>query len=123
MIHNATLKRVVDGDTYEMTISLGFNVSIDIVVRLWGINCPEMKSGGEDAKLFAEKILSTSKIMIIAYEPDSFGRWVCDVLLKGGDYNSKFLTEMMLDAKMGVPYYPQKKDKKDRDDARKENNF
>ena len=36
--------RVVDGDTIDAQIDLGFDVSIKKRIRLWGINAPEKRS-------------------------------------------------------------------------------
>jgi endonuclease YncB( thermonuclease family) len=37
----AILPRVVDGDTVELTLSLGWHVYLTEIVRLYGVNCPE----------------------------------------------------------------------------------
>ena len=42
--YNARCTRVVDGDTIDATIDLGFGVSIDKRIRLAGINAPESRT-------------------------------------------------------------------------------
>ena len=42
--YNAKCTRVVDGDTIDATIDLGFGVSIDKRIRLAGINAPESRT-------------------------------------------------------------------------------
>ena len=42
--YNAILDRVVDGDTIDVTIDLGFNVWKKIRVRMEGINTPESRT-------------------------------------------------------------------------------
>jgi micrococcal nuclease len=42
--YNATLIRVVDGDTIDATIDLGFDVHIKKRIRLAGINAPESRT-------------------------------------------------------------------------------
>jgi endonuclease YncB( thermonuclease family) len=42
--YNAVLDRVVDGDTIDVTIDLGFNVWKKIRVRMEGINTPESRT-------------------------------------------------------------------------------
>ena len=42
--YNAVLNRVVDGDTIDVTIDLGFNVWKKIRVRMEGINTPESRT-------------------------------------------------------------------------------
>ena len=42
--YNAKLKRVIDGDTIDAYIDLGFNVSKSIRIRLKGIDTPESRT-------------------------------------------------------------------------------
>ena len=42
--YNAELRRVVDGDTIDVTIDCGFNMFIKERVRLYGINTPECRT-------------------------------------------------------------------------------
>ena len=42
--YSATVNRVIDGDTIEVTVDLGFSLSWVTPVRLFGINAPEMNS-------------------------------------------------------------------------------
>ena len=39
--YRAELKRVVDGDTYDFTVDLGFRVSKDIRIRMLGVDTAE----------------------------------------------------------------------------------
>ena len=40
--YRARITRVIDGDTVEAQVDLGFRVSLDVVLRLIGINAPEV---------------------------------------------------------------------------------
>jgi len=42
--YNATLVRVVDGDTVDAMIDLGFNIQVKKRIRLAGINAPESRT-------------------------------------------------------------------------------
>ena len=42
--YRATVVRVVDGDTVDVMLELGFNVSLKERVRLYGINAPESRT-------------------------------------------------------------------------------
>ena len=42
--YNAELRRVVDGDTVDVTIDCGFNMHVKERVRLYGINTPESRT-------------------------------------------------------------------------------
>ena len=73
------IKKVVDGDTIDVDIDLGFNVSYSQRVRLAGIDTPESrtkdkfeKSLGIEAKEYLKYRLKDAKIIVIKTEkPDS----------------------------------------------------
>ena len=64
-VYSAKLERVIDGDTLEVVIDLGFNIFRKIKIRLKDIDTPEIfrpscekeKKHGEDAKKFVEDFL------------------------------------------------------------------
>lgn len=73
------IKKVVDGDTIDVDIDLGFNVSYSQRVRLAGIDTPESrttdkfeKSLGIEAKEYLKYKLKDAKLIVIKTEkPDS----------------------------------------------------
>ena len=59
------VNKVIDGDTIDVTIDLGFNIHINERVRLFGINAPETrttdlaeKALGLESKKFLEALLT-----------------------------------------------------------------
>lgn len=75
--------RVIDGDTLEGDIDLGFGIMLSAAkVRLSGINCPEKDTEvGKIAKLFTEqwvKAILDSKVDIVVlvknHKKDKYGR-------------------------------------------------
>ena len=101
-VYNATLERIVDGDTFDCTLDLGFDVKLHKQrVRLAGIDTPESRTRDK-----AEKVLGLAaknrlkelcigeiqvkslgkgkygRILGIPYTED--GRDICDVLVKEG---------------------------------------
>lgn len=75
--------RVIDGDTLEGDIDLGFGIMLSAAkVRLSGINCPEKDTEvGKLAKLFTEQWVKTildSKVDIVVlvknHKKDKYGR-------------------------------------------------
>ena len=46
--------RVVDGDTIQATVDLGFNIHHRIFVRLVGVNTPELRGGTQASKAEAK---------------------------------------------------------------------
>lgn len=49
--YRATVVRVVDGDTVDVMLDLGFNVSLKERVRLYGINAPESRTRDKAEKV------------------------------------------------------------------------
>jgi micrococcal nuclease len=81
--------KVLDGDTFDFRVDLGFNLSMDLRVRLKGIDTPEMDSPeGEAAKEYSRVWLrshsndnqclklTTHKSLLPS---GAFGRWLADV--------------------------------------------
>ena len=96
---------VVDGDTIDVDIDLGFNVSFSQRVRLAGIDTPESrtkdkfeKSLGLEAKEYVKSKLKDAKDVIIKTElPDSsekYGRILGWVYVDGA---TKSINEAMIE--------------------------
>lgn len=94
-VYRAVCHRVIDGDTYELDIDLGFKVHVVIPVRLRGWNCPELRTpDGDRARAFAVGLLfegmDTDSPVPVPLIVESFKgrrtfeRWVCDVWLPDG---------------------------------------
>lgn len=96
----ATFIRIIDGDTVEVRAHLPFDVHIDIVVRVAGIDCPEMRGlqarAGKKAKGFTETWATTYPDIIIQDTGQmSFDRVVSTVCPAGG---GKCLDDALRDA-------------------------
>lgn len=48
--YEAEVLRVIDGDTLDLMIDLGFDVHHNIRVRLYGLNTPESRTSDEEEK-------------------------------------------------------------------------
>jgi len=79
----AKLHRVVDGDTLDLNVDLGFTVSVLVRFRLASINAPEMigssHDAGKAAKAGLEALLALASKGMIYVEStgkDKYGRWV-----------------------------------------------
>ena len=87
--YGATVLKVIDGDTLDLMIDLGFNIHHKIRVRLYGVNTPESrtkdlkeKAAGMKAKKFTEDWLSEHKWVYINTIPDKndkYGRILAKV--------------------------------------------
>lgn len=88
--YRATATRVVDGDTLEALIDLGFRVSIRLPVRIAGIDAPELrgatKLAGQAARAHLEVLVLGQPLILESHRDDrSFERWVCDLWLPTGE--------------------------------------
>ena len=84
-IYRAKVKRVVDGDTVDFDVDLGFYISIKIRTRLLGVDTPER--GHEDwakATAVLTELLEQQKneegyVMIKTGKTGKYGRWLVDI--------------------------------------------
>lgn len=95
--YKAIITNIIDGDTFDMDIDLGFNIHIHERVRLLDIDTPEkfgeekelgliMKKYAEEKFLHKEVIIESEKEDSAA-NTDSFGRWLVKVYVPEYDYN------------------------------------
>jgi len=97
------IKRIIDGDTIDIDIDLGFNLTISHRVRLKGIDAAETrtkdleeKAEGIRARLWLEKELARQGEWIIeTHKEDKYGRILGTLYLVGDSVtvNEKMLTE------------------------------
>ncbi len=83
--YNASVIRVVDGDTIVARIDCGFNTKIEQILRLRAINAPEIKTPkGEQSKRFVmSKLKRGNQIIVRTSTPDKFGRYLADIFYQG----------------------------------------
>jgi micrococcal nuclease len=82
--YKATVVKVVDGDTIDFKVDLGFHVSVEIRTRLLGINAPEMNTPeGKMAREFVVNRVAQGPIEITTFKDagDKYGRWLALVVL------------------------------------------
>jgi len=90
--YKAFVTRVLDGDTYDMSVNLGFGIKIDIRVRLNGIDTPETwrpktdseREHGEKATKFVMNLISNKTVEIETYKLGIYGRYSASVQLPDG---------------------------------------
>ncbi len=84
--NNVKITKIVDADTIDLSIDLGFRLCTKQRFRLMGINAPEIRGSesayGIIAKARVNTLLGAYPISRIkTYKADSFGRWLADVWL------------------------------------------
>ena len=103
------LDRVVDGDTIDATIDLGFGVHIKRRVRLSGINAPETRTRDPEEKAAGLKAkdrlieLLTDQVLTIHTQLDETGKFgrVLGVIYNANSLN---INLYMLDKGLVMPY-------------------
>ena len=107
--------KVVDGDTIDVMLDLGFDIMYKSRVRLFGIDTPESRTrdkvekkyGLMSKKFLQDELKSASKLSIKTYkgeETGKFGRILGDVFVDGKSVNMKMVKEGH-----AVQYYGQNK--------------
>jgi micrococcal nuclease len=110
--------KVVDGDTIDASIDLGFDISLSKRIRLAGIDSPESrtrdleeKALGLETKEWLKKTLEDAKDILIKTEkPDStekYGRIIGHLFINGQETS---LNNQMIDEGYALPYDGGKKD-------------
>lgn len=87
------LVKVVDGDTIDLRIDLGFDVFKKVRCRLARVNAPEMgtQEGKDFKKLVVDKLTITKPTILNSIEYDKYGRSVAEVILEDGVNFSNYL--------------------------------
>lgn len=92
--YNAKILRVVDGDTIDVSIDLGFHVYHQQRLRLNGIDAPELNSTVEEERIRARESRDFLRSAVEKYGPDievttikdrreKFGRYLADFKFYG----------------------------------------
>lgn len=99
--YKAKVNRVIDGDTLDLEVDLGFRVGIGVRIRLAGVDAPELSEPrGHMAKQFVEHLLPVGSPVTIRSEKDkrSFDRYVASVTLAdGSDLAQRLRDEQLTD--------------------------
>ena len=106
--YEATVERVIDGDTIWVVIDVGFGTQVREKLRLRGLDCPELGSEeGEAAKRFVTKLLSVgAKILLkTTRSEDKYGRYVADVMLNDEEGKQIYLNNLLLEKGYAVRVY------------------
>ena len=110
------VERVVDGDTVDVVLDLGFNILHKCRVRLFGIDTPESrtrnldeKARGKMAAAFLENAINSGKKIVIQTKlKDSrgkFGRVLGNIIVDGININ-----QLMIDNYHAAVYFGQSKE-------------
>ena len=98
--YKAKLDRVVDGDTIDVNIDLGFDITVHKRVRLAGIDTPESrtrdleeKKRGLAAKYRLTEILDKGSLQVESKEVGKYGRVLGVLLIDDLNINKTLVEE------------------------------
>ena len=86
--YRAKVLRVVDGDTIDAEVDLGFNIKLKQRFRFAGINAYEINTElGKKAKEYVEKRFAenNNECIIKSEKQGKYGRWLAWIWLKDSD--------------------------------------
>ena len=117
--YNCKIVKVVDGDTVDVDIDLGFGVWMrNERVRLYGIDAPESRTSDKEekkyglaSKKYVQDLMPVDSIQVLRTMKDGVGKYgrILGVFVLP-DYDNQRLDEMMIKNYHAVDYHGQSKD-------------
>jgi micrococcal nuclease len=102
--YNAQVLKVIDGDTVDLFIDLGFKVGFNTRIRLIGIDTPEKNFPyGKVVKDCLINLLEGNKIYLDVTKKDKYGRYLGLVYLNESDNLS--VNELLINENMAKAYH------------------
>lgn len=100
--YKAIIRKVIDGDTIDATVDVGFSISINHRFRVHNFDAPESwrprteveKIHGEAAKAKAIELLEGKTVTMTTYKLDIYGRYAADIMLADGRDFATVMTEL-----------------------------
>lgn len=92
----ATVDRIIDADTYQVTVDLGFRTAVTLPLRLAHVDAPErFTDAGKAATAFVADLLGPlpADVVVETYKPaDKYGRYLATVSsVDGSDVGAALL--------------------------------
>jgi len=100
--YKCEVKRIVDGDTVDVIIDLGFSIHFSTRVRLYGIDTPESRTRDKDEKVrgflskdYLKEWLDQGGVIIRTYrdKKGKFGRVLGEMVVGGRNINLLMVNE------------------------------
>ena len=114
--YNVTVTRVVDGDTVDVDIDLGFGMTYKKQrVRMMGIDTPESRTRNLEEKFYGKAskahltqlIENAKEIQLVSHDKGKFGRILGELF---DPDNVVSINQQMIDDYHAVPYFGQSKE-------------
>ena len=102
--YEAQVLRVIDGDTLDLFVDLGFKVGFNTRIRMIGIDTPEKwHPYGKVVKAYLQQELEGNKIFLDVTKKDKYGRYLGVVYLNKNDEQS--VNDKLIEIKMAKAYH------------------
>lgn len=105
-VYQAEIVRVIDGDTVDAVVDLGFDIKYNVRLRLRGIDTmeirdhdPEKRAHGLKARQRMIELVEGKIVVIESHKTDKYGRYLADIYLNETNINQQLITEGL-----AVPY-------------------
>ena len=102
--YEAQVLRVIDGDTLDLFIDLGFKVGFNTRIRMIGIDTPEKwHPYGKVVKAYLKQELEGNTIFLDVTKKDKYGRYLGVVYLNKNDEQS--VNDKLIEINMAKAYH------------------
>lgn len=113
--YNCSITKIIDGDTIDVILDLGFNTKLDKRIRVHGIDTPELRSRLPAERIHARMARSRvqqllplhTKHIIRTYKPDKYGRTLGTIY----DDEDNDIADILVQERLAVKYHGQNKQK------------
>jgi micrococcal nuclease len=105
--YKAICTNVVDGDTINVEIDVGFKITTKQRLRLVGIDTPERgQVGFYEATEFVYQEVDGKDLAIVTHKTDDFGRYLAEVFVTNEYTPNLFysLNDLLLEEGLAKPY-------------------
>jgi micrococcal nuclease len=98
--YKAKVMNVVDGDTIDALVDLGFKVQIMQRLRLARVDTPERTQANyQTAKDFVKDLVGGKEVTITTHKVSKWGYFLADVVIDGRD-----VSDMLIASNLGKSY-------------------
>lgn len=125
--YQATVVRVIDGDTvclrlfktFTQEVDFGFFVkdtmsltkTAEVTFRLANINTPELHGSdkvatkrAKEAKAEVERLCALGMLRVLSYKPDKYGRWLADVFVTPANGKEIHINQALVEKGLALPW-------------------
>lgn len=107
--YTGIVKRVVDGDTVDIIVDLGFSIFTTVRFRLYGIDTPELTGKDEtlrnlaiSAKKYVVDSIEDKHVTMQSFGKDKYGRYLAIVKING---QTESINQQLINLGLAKPYF------------------